>query len=313
MTRPRIWIDCDPGHDDVVAILLAAHFGELVGISTVAGNSRLTHTTANALITAQLFDLEIPVHPGCDRPLVQAPVYAPDIHGESGLAGPVLPAITRSAEDLHGVLAIVEATRNNPGLWLVPTGPLTNVAMALRLEPSLVERIAGISLMGGGPTFGNKTPWAEFNIWADPEAAAIVFASGAPVINMCGLNVTHEVLVSLEHAEEMRATAPGERGAFLADVLTHFATAYRTMFFEEALGPLHDPCAVLALTHPELLMLEPRHVEIELTGSHTRGMTVADQRGVKVGAPANAMVATAIDGPGTVRLILDTLADLARA
>ena len=307
--RPAVWVDCDPGHDDVVAVLLASKFCDLIGISTVAGNAPLSATTPNALVTAQLFDLDVPVHAGADRPLVQSPSAAPDIHGVSGLAGPTLPALTRTAAATHGVIALLDATRARPGQWLVPTGPLTNIALALRLDPSLVDRIAGISLMGGGPTFGNKTPWAEFNIWADPEAAAIVFASGTSIV-MCGLNVTHDVLVSLDDAAAMRALATPQ-AEFLADVLTHFATAYQDVFFTEALGPLHDPCAVLALTHPELFEFGERHVEIELSGRFTRGMTVVDVRGVKGGEPPNAKVALGIDGPATVALVLETLRGLA--
>lgn len=304
-----VWFDGDPGHDDVVAILLASKFTELVGISTVAGNAPLAATTKNALLTTQLFDLDVPVHPGADRPLVRPPVFAPNIHGTSGLAGPVLPDLERNPSETHGVLAILEASRDCSGMWIVPTGPLTNIAMALRLDPSLGDRIAGISLMGGGPTFGNSTPWAEFNIWADPEAAHIVFNSGIDLL-MCGLNVTHEVLVSIDDAERMRSSATSERAEFLADVLTHFATAYKDVFFADALGPLHDPCAVLALTHADYFSFDRRHVDIELQGSLTRGMTVVDQRGVKGGSTPNVSVATAVRGNTVSSLILETLQEL---
>ncbi len=226
------------------------------------------------------------------------------------MAGPVLPELTREASPEHGVFALLRASHEHRGMWLVPTGPLTNIALALRLDPTLVERISGISLMGGGPTFGNTTPWAEFNIWADPEAAAIVFGCGADVI-MCGLNVTHEVLVSIDDAEATRSVG-GERAEFLADVLTHFATAYKDVFFTDALGPLHDPCAVLALTHPELFTLERLFVEVELHGDATRGMTVVDQRRVRTGEPPNASVAMAVRGNAAKQLIVSTLQDLAR-
>ena len=308
-TRNSLWIDCDPGHDDVVAILMASRFADIVGISTVAGNAPITATTHNALITTQLFDLDVPVHQGCDRPLVRPPVFAANIHGTSGLAGPVLPALTRDPSTEHGVLALLEASHLHRGMWVVPTGPLTNIALALRLDPTLIERIAGISLMGGGPTFGNTTPWAEFNIWADPEAASIVFSCGADIM-MCGLNVTHEVLVSVDDAEATRAVG-GERSEFLADVLTHFATAYKDVFFADALGPLHDPCAVLALTHPGLFSFERMHVDIELSGSYTRGMTVVDQRGVKGGSTPNVAVATNVRANAVRQLIIETLQQLA--
>ncbi len=309
--RNDMWIDCDPGHDDVVAILMASRFANIVGISTVAGNAPITATTHNALVTTQLFDLDVAVCQGADRPLVRPPVFAPNIHGASGLAGPVLPALTREASTDHGVIALLEASHVHRGMWLIPLGPLTNIALALRLDPTLIDRIAGISLMGGGPTFGNSTPWAEFNIWADPEAAAIVFSCGADIM-MCGLNVTHEVLVSLDDAEATRAVG-GMRAEFLADVLTHFATAYKDVFFTEALGPLHDPCAVLALTHPDLFTFERFHVDIELQGSKTRGMTVVDQRGVKSGQTPNVSVATKVRGNAVKQVILHTLQALAGA
>jgi inosine-uridine nucleoside N-ribohydrolase len=310
MERPKVWLDCDPGHDDVVAILLASHFCELIGISTVAGNAPLSATTKNALLSAQIFNIDVAVHAGCDHPLVREPVFAANIHGTSGLAGPVLPPLTKELASGHGVEALLAASHSHPGMWLVPTGPLTNIALALRLDPTLVERIEGISLMGGGPTFGNTTPWAEFNIWADPEAAAIVMRSGVN-LKISGLNVTHEVLITLADAEAMRAYRPNHpRTEFLADVMVHFATAYQDVFFTEAVGPLHDPCAVLVLTHPELFTMERRHVDVELTGSLTRGMTVMDHRGVKNGPIPNASVAMEVDGPGAAAVILETLRTL---
>ena len=306
----EVWIDCDPGHDDVIAILMASRFTKIVGISTVAGNAPLSATTQNALITTQLFDIDVPVYAGSDRPLVRPPVFAPSIHGTSGLAGPVLPELIRETAPEHGVIALLHASHEHRGMWLVPTGPLTNIALALRLDPTLIERISGISLMGGGPTFGNSTTWAEFNIWADPEAASIVFSCGADII-MCGLNVTHEVLVSIDDAESTRAVG-GEKAEFLADVLDHFATAYKDVFFTDALGPLHDPCAVLTLTHPELFTLERLHVEIELHGETTRGMTVVDQRRVKWGEPPNVSVAMGVRGNAVKQLIVTSLRELAQ-
>jgi inosine-uridine nucleoside N-ribohydrolase len=305
MARLSLWLDCDPGHDDVIAIAMASEFADLVGVSTVAGNAPLAATTNNALISAQIFGVDVDVFPGCDRPLVRPPVFAANIHGASGLAGPVLPELARTAKDLHGSLALIEASKRHRGMWLVPTGPLTNIALALRLDPTLTERIAGISLMGGGPTFGNTTPWAEFNIWADPEAASIVFNCGADIV-MCGLNVTHEVLFSLADAEAMRSHGT-TRAEFVADLLHHFATAYRDVFFDDAQGPLHDPCAVLALTHSELFTVTRRHVDIELGGALTRGMTVVDQRDVKHAPVPNTSVATGVDGPGVKSVISEAL------
>jgi inosine-uridine nucleoside N-ribohydrolase len=176
--RVKIWLDCDPGHDDAVAMIMAARWADLIGISTVAGNSPVANTTINALVVAQVADLDVPVYAGADRPLVRTAVFAPNIHGESGLVGPTFPPLCRRAADGHGVDALLRASRHHGqdgDFWLVATGPLTNVALALRSDPSLVDRLAGIAIMGGGAGFGNTTAWAEFNIWADPEAASVVF------------------------------------------------------------------------------------------------------------------------------------------
>ena len=301
--RPAILLDCDPGHDDAVALLVAAVHSELVGVTTVCGNAPLPHVTRNALAVCELFALDVPVHAGCDRPLIGEATHAVATHGETGLGGTTLPEPSRPVGDVHAVEFLIETTRAREGLSLVPIGPLTNIALAVRLDPALPGRLAGITLMGGGATIGNVTPTAEFNIWSDPEAAAIVFASGAP-LQMVGLDVTHQVGVTVEHAEPLAALGTA-RGAFLADVLRFYGT--------KAAGrpsPMHDPLAVLALTHSELLTFAPRAVTIELTGS-TRGTTVVDRRWFRDPDDANAAVAEAVDADAALALILRTLADLA--
>lgn len=309
--RLPVIVDCDPGHDDFVAILHAARHTNLLGITTVAGNSPLTNTTTNALIATQLFGIDVPVHRGADRPLVAAPAFAPDIHGESGLAGPTLPVVTRTVASNDAVGFLIDATRSRHGVWLVPTGPLTNIALALRADPSLVDRIAGISLMGGGTTFGNRTATAEFNIWADPEAAAIVFGCGAP-ITMAGLNLTHQFLWGRDDEATVRAHG-GERADFLADLMHHFATAYDEVYFGmERGGPLHDPCAVLALTHPELFTFSLRHVVVETRGEYTRGMTVVDHRSTTWVKPPNVRVCETIDVAGAKAVLHADLAAFCR-
>jgi hypothetical protein len=165
--RPRILLDCDPGHDDVVAIIVANHAADLVGITTVAGNAPLDRTTYNACVMRDLLGLTAPVHSGAVRPLIAPPLTATFVHGESGLDGADLPAPARGADSTDAVGFIIDTCRAAEGTWLVPTGPLTNIALALRAAPDLVDRIAGISLMGGG-TFGNRAVMSEFNIWADP-------------------------------------------------------------------------------------------------------------------------------------------------
>ena len=308
--HPRLLLDCDPGHDDVVAILVAARRAELLGITTVAGNAPVEATTHNALLTCQLFDLDVPVVAGASRPLVAPPRFAPNIHGTSGLAGPVLPPLTRAPLPGHAAPFLVEQIRANPGVWLVATGPLTNVAMALRLDPGIADSLAGISVMGGGVAWGNTTAAAEFNIWADPEAADVVFRSGVRLL-MTPIDVTHQVLVGPDHIERLRAVGT-ERATFMADVFAHFSHAYREVFFDEAVGPLHDPCAVLAVTDPHLFGLADRHVVIELSGEHTRGMTLADMRGVKGMRPPNVTISLTTDGPATLAQLLVDVEELCR-
>ncbi|HTH06953.1 MAG TPA: nucleoside hydrolase, partial [Ilumatobacteraceae bacterium] len=212
---PRILLDCDPGHDDVVAITAAARYADLVGITTVAGNAPLDRTTYNACVMRDLLGLSAPVHAGAVRPLLSEPFHAAYVHGESGLDGADLPAPSRGADGDDAVGFIVDTCRAEEGLWLVPTGPLTNIALAMRAAPDLTSRIAGVSLMGGG-SFGNRTAMAEFNIWADPEAAAIVYSSGAPLV-MAGLDVTHQFLVTEDRIAQVDAIG-GRLATVLADL-----------------------------------------------------------------------------------------------
>ncbi len=305
MPRPRILLDCDPGHDDALAIFLAARHSDLLGVTTVSGNAPLTATTQNALLTLQIAGLDVPVHAGASRPLVAEAKHAPDIHGESGLGGPVLPELTRTAAGSDAVRFIVDTVRGTDNVWLVAVGPLTNVALALREAPDIAGRLEGISIMGGSVGFGNRTATAEFNIWADPEAAQVVFSSGVKLI-MCGLNVTHQFMVLEDDVNKIRALG-NPVAAFAAELLSFYAQAYADAFSGRAEGPLHDPCAVLAVTHPELLKTEPRHVEVELRGEHTRGMTVVDERGVRSSAVPNVQVAYRIDREGALAVLLETL------
>jgi inosine-uridine nucleoside N-ribohydrolase len=181
--RPTMIVDCDPGHDDVFALVVANHYANLIGITAVHGNAPLSRTLPNALISCDVFGISAPVFAGADRPLVAPPRNAPHIHGESGLGGPELPPVRRIAEKMGAVEAIIELVRKHEGegVWLAPLGPLTNIALALRAAPDLGRRIAGISLMGGGTLHGNRAPHAEFNIWADPEAASTVFNYAGPL------------------------------------------------------------------------------------------------------------------------------------
>ena len=298
--RPAIILDCDPGHDDAVAIVVAAQTTELRGITTVAGNAPLDRTTYNACVIRDLVAPDVDVHAGSHRPIVAEPKNAGFVHGESGLDGAELPAPTRLQSSDDAVAYLVDTCRAEEGIWLVPTGPLTNIALAFRLAPDLVHRIAGVSLMGGG-TFGNRSVTAEFNIWADPEAAAIVYGSGVD-LKMAGLDVTHQFLATPERIEAVRAI-PGRLAAVLADLFVFFADTYRSRHSTLAGAAVHDPLAVMAVSHPELFTSSRRHVQIELTGELTRGMTVIDQRDLIEREEPNCDVLDTVDVDAAWRLI----------
>jgi inosine-uridine nucleoside N-ribohydrolase len=290
--RPRVVLDCDPGHDDAIAIVVAAHRCDLAGITTVAGNAPLDQTTHNALVMRELLAIDVPVHAGAARPLLAEPAAAVDVHGASGLDGADLPAPSRPADSDDAVGFLIETCRDEQGTWIVGVGPLTNVAMALRRAPDLVDAIAGISVMGGG-TFGNRTAVGEFNVWADPEAAAIVFGCGAPLV-MAGLDVTHQFLATTERIERVGAIG-GTLAATLAQLLTFFSGSYRARHDAIAGAPMHDALAVLALAEPGLFDRSPRNVAVETVGRLTRGMTVIDQRTVRSRPKPNCDVLTRVD------------------
>lgn len=302
--RPRILLDCDPGHDDVIAIVVAAHTTDLLGITTVAGNAPLDRTTHNACIFRDALRLGIGVHSGAERPLVAEPKFAGFVHGESGLDGADLPQPERGADSTDAVGFIIETARANPGSFIVPTGPLTNIALALRAAPDLTDHVAGISLMGGG-TFGNRTPSAEFNIWADPDAAAIVFGCGLP-ITMAGLDVTHQFLVTPERIATVDALATPFT-TMIADLFRFFAQNYIRRHDHIRGAALHDPLAVLALARPELFEGTDRHVTVETRGEHTVGMTVIDRRDISDRRPPNAHVLERVDADPAWQLVIDAL------
>ena len=305
MPKPKIILDCDPGHDDAIAILLAARHTELLGVTTVNGNVGLELTTYNALITTQLLDVDVPVYRGANAPLVAEPLHAPDIHGETGLGGPELPPLTRELAGDDAVSYLIDTVRQHDDLWLVAVGPLTNVALALSLVPDLATNLKGISVMGGSSTFGNTTPAAEFNVLADPEAADIVFRSGANIL-MCGLDLTHQFDLRTEDLATIRAV-DNRAAHFVADMIEFFGQTYAERFFGTFTAPLHDPCAVLALTHPDLITFEPRNVAVELRGEHTRGMTVVDERKVRSDLSKNVQVGKYIDRDGALAVLLETI------
>lgn len=305
-TRPTILLDCDPGHDDAIAIVVAARHTELVGITTVAGNAPLTSTTHNALVMRDLIGVDVPVHSGASQPLVGEPKFAGHVHGESGLDGADLPTPSTPLDGTDAVSFIINACRTTDDLWLVPIGPLTNIALALRTAPDIADRVAGISLMGGG-TFGNRSSTAEFNIWADPEAAHVVFSSGIDIV-MAGLDVTHQFTATPDRIAAIRAT-DGPLGTTLADLLTFFSAKYGELHDDGALigGAIHDPLAVMALSHPHLFQRVKRHVIVETRGEHTRGMTVIDQRMVTERQVPNCDVLTSVDAVAAFDVALEAI------
>ena len=302
---PKMIVDCDPGHDDAIALVVAAHFAELVGVTTVAGNAPITATTRNARIILDMIGSTAPLHQGAHRPLVAPPRHAAYVHGESGLDGADLPEPSRPADSQDAVEFLIDSCRATEGIWLVPTGPLTNIALALRAAPDLASRIAGISLMGGG-SFGNRSAAAEFNIWADPEAASIVFDYGHRLI-MSGLDVTHRLQATPERIAQVRQL-PGRLAAVLADLFDFFSQVYVSRHDNMRGGAVHDPCAVLALTHPQFFTTKDHHVVVETHGELTRGMTLIDQRGLIEREKPNCTVQWDVDADGAFGAIVAAIA-----
>jgi purine nucleosidase len=304
--RP-VLIDCDPGHDDALALLLAVGDSRLrlLGVTTVAGNQTLDKTTRNALkILALAGADDVPVAAGCARPLVGELIVAEDIHGSSGLDGPALDVPVAELADVHGVelMRRLIAGSADP-VTLIATGPLTNVALLLRSHPEVVPRIGRIVFMGGSTDRGNTTPYGEFNIVTDPEAADIVLRAGLPT-TMIGLNVTHQALATTEIIAEFHGM--GTRlGTICAELMTFFASTYRREFgFEHP--PVHDPIAVAAVIAPSILRTVAAPVTVELAGSHTRGATVVDLHH-RTTAPPNAEVAVGLEVDAFWRLLMSAV------
>jgi len=305
--KHKIILDCDPGHDDALAILLAAHHPviDLLAITTVAGNQAVEKTALNALKVCSLANIrDVPVARGMDRPLIRPPRYAADIHGVSGLDGPHIPEPNIALAPQHAVDLIIELLMQSEGdITLVPTGPLTNIAAAMRREPAIIPRIKAISLMGGAIGLGNRTPAAEFNIWFDPEAAAIVFGCGRP-ITMVPLEVTHQALATEEVLQPLRDAHRTVTG-LATDLMLFFAETYSRVFGFSS-PPLHDPCAVAAVIDSTILQAHDMHVEIETSGTWTDGRTVCDAYG-QWGREPNVRVGYAIDVPRFWQMVISTL------
>ena len=289
----NLLLDCDPGLDDALALLLAHGDAniELVAVTTVGGNVGVDKTTKNALELREYLGFEtVPVAAGAAEPLVGEVQSAEHVHGEAGLGDVILPGATLPASETDAVDLIIETLQASQGeIHLVATGPLTNIALALRKEPRITAWAASFTIMGGSYTRGNATPAAEFNIYADPEAAAEVFAAAWSVV-MVGLDLTLQAIV--DEDIEKRMLALGTLGSALVQPL---ATFWTNPLDDEWDGQaLHDVCAVAYVARPDLFTVRPARVEVEVSGEFTRGMTVVDFHS----SEPNAIIPTRIDVAG---------------
>jgi inosine-uridine nucleoside N-ribohydrolase len=304
VTTP-ILIDCDPGHDDAIALLLALASPELeiLGVTTVAGNQTLEKTTANAFRVLEFAGRsEITVAAGAERPLVRDPFVAAYVHGETGLDGPDLPPAQGSPVDRHAADFLADKIRERDGdVTLVPTGPLTNVALMLALHPD--ARPARIVLMGGAVAEGNVTPAAEFNIWWDPEAAARVFASGID-LTMVGLDVTHKALFTQAHVGRL----DGRVGQMVTELLGFYDRFHREVYGFDG-SPIHDAVAVAQAMRPDLVETLFRNVEIDVESELCRGRTVVDLWRRTEREP-NAHVGVDIDADAFLELLVERINSL---
>jgi len=299
-------LDCDPGHDDALAMILAAHNPalKLLGITTVSGNGGITKVTLNARRVATLARINVPIAEGAGKSILGAFEEANDIHGESALDGAELPTPSMELSELHAVDLIAKLIReSSEPVTLVATGPLTNVALFLKMYPDLKSRIKEIVFMGGSASRGNRTPYAEFNIWMDPEAADVVLRSGL-ALTMCGLDVTHQALVTSKVFTRLQ-----EIGTPLSEtiigLLKFFAKTYDEVF-EMPDPPLHDPVAIALLIDRTVVKSRFVNVQVELNGTLTRGATVVDIYG-RLGESANCNVALELDADKFWEMMLDAI------
>ena len=274
--KRKMILDCDTGHDDAIALMVAAKHPdiELLGVTVVAGNQTLPKTLKNTLNVCDHLGLDVPVYGGMSLPLVREQYVAEDVHGESGLDGPVFGPCSKKAEEKHAVLYLIDTLMASDGdITLVPVGPLTNIAMAIRLEPRIVDKVQEIVLMGGAVNLGNSTPAAEFNIYADPEAAQIVFSSGIK-ITMMGLDLTNTALANRAIIERMNAIG-NKAGKLFSDIMS-FTLKSQAVNGLEA-GPVHDVTAVTYLVAPELYTTKDMFVEVDTNNyGPSYGRTLCD-------------------------------------
>jgi inosine-uridine nucleoside N-ribohydrolase len=313
LSKQKILIDCDPGHDDLVAILFAARHLDLVGVTTVHGNNTLENTTRNGLIALELGGLDVPLAAGCAEPLVQPSVGIAAGHGKSGLDGADFPEPARKPIGTHAVdFIIAMAESHKEELIIALTGPETNLALALRREPRLRRWVREITIMGGSTTTGNWSPAAEFNIACDVEAAAAVFESGIP-LRMVGYNITRRTGFDEGDISRMRASKR-RAAAAIADLMAFYLSRQR-QFYGLNVAPMHDVCAIVPYVYPDLISYLHTSARIETAGTYTRGMTVCDLRHPSGSAEKtlrnrtepNALVAVDANSRGLIDAVLDTL------
>lgn len=298
-------LDGDPGHDDAIAWTLARACGrlEILAVTSAAGNCGIEKSTYNARRVCRLIGIDAPIAKGCPQPFLEPAMNAPSVHGESGLDGPTLPEPDRPISELNAVELMAKVLfENAEPVTIVSTGPLTNTAALLLAHPELKAKIARISLMGGGISTGNWTPAAEFNILVDPEAAKTVFESGVPIL-MAGLDVTEKALIFPSDFERIRA---------LQNPVSDIVSAWLEFFyiFHKSIGyegaPMHDPCAVMALIHPEIFRMQPMHVDVETCGEYCRGATIGDVLGLS-GKTPNATVILGVDREAFADYLVDAM------
>lgn len=321
----KIILDCDPGHDDAIAILLAAANPaiDLLGITTVSGNHNVDNTTRNALAVCTAYGIEVPVAKGARGPMIGDQILAIEIHGETGLDGPLLPPVSFDLDERHAVDFIIDTVMAHEPktITLVPVGPYTNIALAIRKEPRIIERVKRVIVMGGAYTRGNITPAAEFNIYADPEAADVVFRASWDV-TMIGLDLTQtEALATPDLQDRVRAIG-GSISTFVLDIWKFIATTHGGLL-QIAYPAIHDACCVAALIDPTIITTEKADIRVELAGRWTKGMTVCNfekMGGMRhfAGTAAEQVnfrhtVAMRLDHPKFCDMIVDSVQRLTRA
>ena len=305
----KILLDCDPGHDDAIALLLALASPEveLVGVTTVHGNQTLEKTTANALKLLEFVGrTEVLVAAGAERPIRREAFVAEYVHGESGMDGPTLPAPTTEPVAAHAVDFIAETVlASDEPITLVPTGPLTNIGLFLALHPDAAAKVERIVLMGGAYGEGNVTPAAEFNIWVDPEAADRVFSSGLDV-TMIGLDVTHQAIFGPEPTARVKAA--GRVGAMVAELLEFYGRFHKQSYGWDG-SPIHDAVAMAHAFRPGVVETVHTGVRVDCGEELGRGRTNVDLRG-RVGWEPNAHVAVGIDADAFIALLVERISSL---